>query len=98
MTGFLNEGPLYLHVLGATKTGEALLARSRKRRTLPLVADPARAGSTLKRYYQNSPKRYRLAEQMLACDLRATRLFGLIMKSPEMRHRNQDFFQTMRRI
>ncbi|MBW2478038.1 MAG: nucleotidyltransferase, partial [Deltaproteobacteria bacterium] len=80
MAGYLSEGPLYLHVLGATKTGEALLARSRKRRVLPVFADPARARPALRRSYRNSPERCRVAEQMLACDLRATRLFGLVMK------------------
>ncbi len=93
MASYLDCGPLYLRVLGATEQGRKILAKSRKKRSLPMISDPARGQAALRRFYGGQTDLCRLAEQMLACDLRATRLYGLMQKSPEKGHRNQDFFR-----
>jgi len=95
MRKFLQQGPLYLRLLGATEKGRGMLARARTKRTLPMISDPARAKATLRRFYSNRPESSRLAERMLNCDLRATRLYGLLQASPQRVHFNQDFFQAV---
>ncbi len=93
MNSFLECGPLYLRLLGATEKGRQLLAGSRKKRSLPVISDPARARAVLRRFYSDRKDLGCLAERMLACDLRATRLHGLLQKNPAQEHRNQDFFR-----
>lgn len=93
MKTFLESGPLYLRLLGATMKGRQVLAESRKQRSLPVISDPARAAAVLRRFYSDSKELGCLAERMLACDLRATRLYGLLQKNPTQGHRNQDFFR-----
>lgn len=92
MRGFLESGPLYLRLLGATQKGQQILARARKKRTLPIINDPARAVSTLSRFYGKDSVRAGIAEKMLAYDLRATRLYELMLQVPRKGHRNRDFF------
>jgi predicted nucleotidyltransferase len=96
MCGFLQQGPMYLRLLGATTKGREVLAKARSKRSLPMVSDPARAKANLRRFYKNQPDSGRMAEHMLACDLRATRLHGLLQTTRQRIHRNQDFFQTVR--
>jgi predicted nucleotidyltransferase len=96
MRGFLQQGPMYLRLLGSTARGREVLAKARSRKTLPMISDPARAKATLRRFYRDKPESRRLAEQMLACDLRATRLYGLLQVTQQKVHRNQDFFQAVR--
>jgi predicted nucleotidyltransferase len=93
MNSFLECGPLYLRLLGANGKGRQVLADSRKKRSLPVISDPARAQAVLRRFYSGSKELGSLAERMLACDLRATRIYGLLQKSPVQGHRNQDFFR-----
>ena len=93
MSGFLESGPLYLRTLGATEKGRQVLAKARKKRSLPMISDPARAQAILRRFYSGQDDLCRLAERMLACDLRATRIYGLLQKMPQQGHRNQDFFR-----
>jgi predicted nucleotidyltransferase len=93
MSQFLECGPLYLRPLGATEKGRQVLALSRKKRSLPMIADPARSQAALRRFYDDQDVLCRLAERMLACDLRATRIYGLMQKNPHQGHRNQDFFR-----
>jgi len=93
MNSFLACGPLYLRLLGATEKGRQVLAASRKKRSLPMISDPARAQAVLRRFYSGRKDLGCLAERMLACDLRATRLYGLLQQKPQLRHRNQDFFR-----
>jgi predicted nucleotidyltransferase len=93
MNRFLESGPLYLRLLGATVKGRQLLADSRKKRSLPVISDPARAQAVLRRFYSDRRELGHLAERMLACDLRATRLYGLMQQQPQSGHRNQDFFR-----
>lgn len=97
MRDFLQQGPMYLRLLGATEKGREVLAKARAKRVLPMISDPARAKATLRRFYSDRPESCRLAERMLNCDLRATRLYGLLQVSQQKVHRNQDFFQAVLR-
>jgi predicted nucleotidyltransferase len=96
MRDFLRHGPMYLRLLGVSSRGRAVLARARKKKCLPLIADPVRAKAALRRFYRNRPEALHLAEQMLDCDLRASRLYGLLKATPCQGHSNQDFFQAVR--
>ncbi len=98
MRAFLGQGPLYLRLLGSTVRGREVLAAARKKKTLPVIGDPSRARAVLNRFYDGQPESCRLAERMLGCDLRATRLYGLLQTVPRNVHRNQDFFQPVRLI
>lgn len=92
MQGFLESGPLYLRLLGAKERGRQILAEARKKRSLPIIDDPARSANVLRRFYAEDADRAGLAEKMLDYDLRATRLYGLLLKMPRKGHRNRDFF------
>lgn len=94
MSQYLASGPLYLRLLGASEKGRQVLARARKRRTLPMISDPARASATLKRFYREKPENGELAERMLKCDLRATRIYGLLQKVSRGGYWNRDFFMN----
>jgi predicted nucleotidyltransferase len=96
MRDFLRQGPMYLRLLGVTARGREVLARARKKKTLPVIGDPSRARAALRRFYHDQPESCRLAERMLGCDLRATRLYGLLQSTQRDVHRNQDFFQPVR--
>ena len=96
MRGFLQQGPMYLRLLGATSKGREVLAKARSKKSLPMISDPARAKANLRRFYKSQPDSGRMAERMLACDLRATRLYGLLQTTRQRVHRNQDFFQVVR--
>jgi predicted nucleotidyltransferase len=96
MSEFLAVGPLYLHLLGCTKRGRAFLAVCRKRLSLPLIANYSRLHAALKRHYGPQGARYRLAERMLALEMRATRNYTLLMKKWDGGSRNRDFFEEMR--
>lgn len=95
MHDFLQQGPMYLRLLGATDKGRQILARARDERSLPMIDDPARAKTTFKRFYRHQPEMCRLAARMLNCDLRATRMHGLLQKTQQNVHRNQDFFRNV---
>ena len=96
MRGFLQQGPMYLRLLGATSKGREVLAKARSKKSLPMISDPARAKANLRRFYKSQPDSGRMAERMLASDLRATRLYGLLQTTRQRVHRNQDFFQVVR--
>ena len=98
MRDFLQQGPMYLRLLGTTEKGRGVLSRARARRSLPMISDPARAKATLRRFYSDRPEFCRLAERMLNCDLRATRLYGLLQVSQQKVHYNQDFFRAVQRV
>ena len=95
MRDFLREGPLYLRRLGATERGREILARSRSERSLPLIDDPARAKASFRKFFRGQAELCRLAERMLHCDLRATRIYGLLQATQQDIHSNQDFFRPV---
>lgn len=96
MAIFLEAGPLYLHLLGTSGRGRAFLAATRKVRTLPLIGNFSRLYPILKRFYGGQSDRFRLAERMLALELRATRNYTLLLQRWEGGSRNRDFFEEMR--
>jgi predicted nucleotidyltransferase len=97
MDRFLESGPLYLRLLGMGATGQRCLADARSIRTLPIVADPSRGANVLRKFYGEGTEQMKIAGAMLALDLRATRIYTALMKSPEAGHRNRDFFEPVRR-
>ncbi len=98
MQSFMQVGPLYLRLLGNSEKGRAVLARARKRKSLPIISDPARATSTLRKYYRKSPTYRQMAEDMLRYDLRATQLYGLLQRVPAGKSLNQDYYQAVRQV
>ncbi len=97
MEAFLEAGPLYLRLLGLSDTGQQCLAEARTKRTLPIIMDPSKGPAVLQKFYGWGTERAKLAETMLALDLRATRIYTTLMKSQHVSHRNRDFFETVRR-
>ena len=92
MADFLEAGPLYLRLLGASPRGHAFLGATRKGRTLPLLSNFSRAYPTLKRFYGSGSRSYLLAEAMLDCELRATRTYTLLLEKWAHGGRNRDFY------
>lgn len=97
MTAFITTGPLYLRVLGLSDTGRRCLAKARSERSLPVIMDPVKGPSVLRKFYGANTERSKLAEAMLDLDLRATRIYTALAASPWTGHRNRDFFESVRR-
>lgn len=87
--------PLYLHLLGASSRGMMFLAHNRKKRQLPLIQNFSGIYPRLKRFYGADSPRYQQAQAQLDLELRATRLYTLLMTRWSGTSRNRDFFQTM---
>jgi len=96
-TALLDAGPQYLHLLGASESGERFLASSRKRRSLPLIQNFSRVHSSLKRCYGVDSPNYLLARRQLDLELRATKLYSLLMKNWSGAARNRDYYEPLRR-
>jgi len=95
MDAFLEAGPLYLHLLGSSEKGRAFLGSCRKTLTVPLVQNYSRIHPLLNRRYGAATPSGRLAQQMLESELRATRVYTLLMKNFAAANRNRDFFQDV---
>ena len=95
MKAFIQTGPLYLRLLGSSERGRKILARARRRKKLPIIADPARATNTLRKFYRNRSAYQQLAEEMLRLDLRATRIYGLLQGERSGEYLNQDYYQPV---
>jgi predicted nucleotidyltransferase len=91
-----SSGPLYLHLLAAGKKGRQFLAQSRKQRTVPLVQNFSRIYPLLKRYYGAESENYSLAIQQLDLELRATKIYTLLLEKYSGCHRNRDFYEELR--
>lgn len=98
MQAFLQAGPLYLRVLGHGEKGRRILARARKKKSLPVISDPARANSSLRKFYLGNEPFGQLAVAMLHYDLRATQLHSLLQFNSAGEYRNRDFYQQVRRV
>ncbi|NOY12393.1 MAG: nucleotidyltransferase [Deltaproteobacteria bacterium] len=92
----LAAGPQYLHLLGLSEKGAQFLARSRKQRSLPLVQNFSRVHAQLKRFYGTGSEEHRLSLQQLDLELRATKLYTLLLKNWPGGMRNRDFFVEVR--
>lgn len=89
-------GPRYLHLLAASAKGRKYLSRNRKQRQLPLVQNFSRIYAQLKRYYGAGSSSYQLALSQLELELRATRLYGLLLQDNRPQPaRNRDFYQAL---
>ena len=93
----LGAGPQYLHLLGVSEQGERFLARSRKRRSLPLLQNFSRVQSSFKRFYGAGSTDGRLARLQLALELRATTIYSLLTYEQTVSHRQRDFFESLLR-
>ena len=92
MTAWLESGPLYLHLLGATEKGRAWLAGGRKARTLPLVGNYSRVAALLKKRYGVPSRAFSLAAGMLRLETRATANYTLLMQRWRGGSRARDYF------
>jgi predicted nucleotidyltransferase len=92
----LEQGPVYLHLLGCSRAGEAFLAAGRKKRSLPLISNYSRIHQQLRRFYGGESRQYRLALAQLALELRAGNNYALLQKGFSARRQN-DFFEPVRR-
>jgi len=93
----LAAGPFYLHLLAVNRKGEQFLASRRKQRTLPLVQNFSRVIATLKRYYGTGSDHYQLAMQQLDLELRATKMYTLLLHNYPSGSRNRDFYMNLKR-
>lgn len=92
MTVWLESGPLYLHLLGASEKGRAWLAAGRKARTLPLVGNYSRIAALLKKRYGVPSRAFSLAAGMLRLETRATANYTLLMQRWRGGARARDYF------
>jgi predicted nucleotidyltransferase len=92
MTAWLESGPLYLHLLGATEKGRVWLAGGRKARTLPLVGNYSRIDALLKKRYGVPSRAFSLAAGMLRLETRATANYTLLMQRWRGGSRARDYF------
>jgi len=93
----LAYGPSYLRLLGATANGERFLAATRKKRTLPLLANLSRSSAQLKKFYGEESPALRRATTLLDLETRATRLYTLLLSQWTGADRNRDYYEAVRR-
>ena len=93
----LAGGPSYLRLLGATAKGERFLSSTRKKRTLPLLANFSRSSAQLKKFYDGKSPAFRRAEALLRLETRATRLYTLLLSQWSGMDRNRDYYEAVRR-
>jgi predicted nucleotidyltransferase len=94
----LAGGPPYLRLLGATSKGERFLAATRKKRTLPLLANLSRSAAQLKKFYGAESLENRRAMSLLHLEARATRLYTLLLAQWSGKDRNQDYYEAVCRL
>lgn len=92
MTAWLESGPLYLHLLGATEKGRTWLAAGRKARTLPLIGNYSRIAPLLKKRYGAPSRAFALAAGMLLLETRATANYSLLMQRRHGGPSARDYF------
>jgi predicted nucleotidyltransferase len=90
--------PAYLHLLAVSTVGERFLAATRKQRTIPLIQNFSRIIANLKRCYDHDSQEYLRAWQQLQLQLKASRLYSLLLENPPKGSRNRDFFQDLERF
>ncbi|MEA3543734.1 MAG: nucleotidyltransferase [Thermodesulfobacteriota bacterium] len=88
--------PHYLHLLAVSEKGRQFLASSRKQRKIPLIQNFSRVYATLKRYYGAESTEYYLASQQLKLELRATKIYTLLMHNYSGDNRNRDFYEEVK--
>jgi len=93
---FLEQGPLYLHLLGCSRLGEKFLAASRKERRMPLVGNYSRIHNQLQRFYGRKGALLPLALAQLQVELRASDNYALLQRGFSAR-RQRDYYEPVRR-
>jgi len=93
----LKVGPRYLHLLGLSKKGEQFLAATRKQRAIPLAQNFSRVHNKLKRFYGRDSDEHQLAHSQLDLELRATKIYTLLMKAWPGGERNRDYYEQVRK-
>ncbi|MCK5912427.1 MAG: nucleotidyltransferase family protein, partial [Desulfuromusa sp.] len=91
-----SAGPRYLHLLAVSGKGQRFLASSRKQRKIPLVQNFSRVYALLKRYYGFESMEYDLASQQLELELRATKIYTLLLHKYSGNPRNRDFYEQLK--
>ncbi len=91
----LDAGPRYLHLLGVSETGQRFLAKTRKQRSIPLLQNFSRVHSSLKRFYGVDTAGHQQALQQLDLELRATKVYTLLMDRWAGGQRNRDYYQGL---
>lgn len=89
-------GPRYLHLLSVSQKGRKFLASRRKQRTIPLVQNFSRIYPLLKRHYGAESSHYLLAFKQLQLELRATKIYTLLLHEFPGKHRNRDFYEQLK--
>lgn len=92
----LSTQPRYLHLLATSPQGQKFLASRRKHRTLPLIQNFSRVYATLKRHYGADSTDGLLAFEQLELELRATKIYTLLMHNYTQGSRNRDFYEALR--
>lgn len=95
MAETLASGPLYLHLLGCSERGQAWLARTRKKRSLPLVQNFSRIQATLKRRYGVGSAPYLEAQRQLQLEERATQIYSLLLKQRPVGSLQRDYLHDV---
>jgi predicted nucleotidyltransferase len=91
----LAASPRYLHLLGASPAGRKYISASRRQRQVPLVQNFSRIYAQLKRHYGRDSASYRQALEQLELELRATRMYSLLLHQFAGGSRNQDFYEPL---
>lgn len=92
----LQEGPLYLHLLGSSVAGETFLAACRKERSLPLISNYSRIHNQLQRFYGRENPKYELALKQLQLELRCSDNYALLQQGFSA-GRQRDYYESVRR-
>ena len=92
----LSTQPRYLHLLAISPQGQKFLASRRTQRSIPLIQNFSRVYATLKRHYGVDSREYFLAFKQLELELRATKIYTLLMHNYTQGSRNRDFFEAIR--
>jgi predicted nucleotidyltransferase len=95
MSELLDCGPLYLHLLGQSQIGEKFLGLQRKNIEIPLISNYSRVHNLLNRHYSGDRDRLRLAQELLRLELRATKMYSLLLPGFGGGNRNRDFYQSV---
>lgn len=93
----LGAGPRYLHLLGCSEQGQRFLGHCRKKLTIPLIRNFSRIHANLKRFYGVETREHNLALQQLDLELRATKIYTLLMGHWPGGQRNRDFYQEIKK-
>ena len=93
---FLRQGPLYLHLLGSSRSGEKFLSATRKNRRLPLVTNFSRIHNQLNRFYGRENPLLPMALAQLQLELRTSDNYTLLQKNFSVRLQS-DYYEPVRR-